>query len=142
MREVTEEQIMTWAKWVNEGATCLHEWPERKELILLLAATREREAGLAALVDQQREYTCEVVQCAVSGTRPSLVSAGELLSLTPPAALDDLRRRERSIGAEEELRRIADLIETEALDERFAALFCADMRDRADAIAAEREEGE
>lgn len=59
-------------------------------------------------------------------------------ALTPPDALDELRRRERSIGAEEELRRIADLIETEALDERFAALFCADLLDRADAIAAER----
>lgn len=62
----------------------------------------------------------------------------DALALTPPAALDELRRRERSIGAEEELRRIADLIETEVLDERIAALFCADLRDRADAIAAER----
>ena len=67
--------------------------------------------------------------------------AGDALkgNTSPPAALDDLRRRERSIGAEEELRRIADLIETEALDERFAALFCADLLDRADAIAAERD---
>jgi len=127
-----------------------------------LSSAREREAGLLALVERLRDRLIDsdkrlcnhhehsfVVQQAKTGLGRicPICSEGsnvflrnaEVLSLAPPAALDDLRRRERSIGAEEELRRIADLIETEALDERFAALFCADMRDRADAIAAERD---
>lgn len=104
----------------------------------------EREAGLAALVERMREYICDVVQCAVSGTRPSLVSAGELLSLTPPAAFEALRRREREAA----MREAANLIRQttpDATDDEFSKgkydgrIYAIEqIESMANAIAAER----
>jgi len=78
-----------------------------------------------------------------------VVEADRVLALTPPAALDELRRRERSIGAEEALRDAHKGICQYAVQSEYAsgqewtwsdaATLCLD---RADAIAAERKEGE
>jgi hypothetical protein len=105
----------------------------------------EREAGLLALVErllaalQERDAQIEHLfrhsgrdgsECydalEVSAAWFRLRSPMPALSLTMPAALEELRRRERSIGAEEELRRLATVA-----DGNWAA---DELSDRADQI--------
>lgn len=69
-----------------------------------------------------REYTGAVIEVI-----------DRALSVAPPAALEELRRRERSIGAEEELRRLATVA-----DGNWAA---DELSDRADQIRDAREKG-
>jgi hypothetical protein len=59
--------------------------------------------------------------------------------VSPPAALDDLRRRERSIGAEEELRRLAAEDCGTVFHDDLPHVTQNQLIDRADAIAAERD---
>ena len=86
-----------------------------------VAEAREREDGLLALVErllaalgawQRHMKTCSnpaevpwVEKLATLCEAEQLTA--EALALIPPAALEELRRRERSIGAEEELRAFA-----------------------------------
>jgi chromosome segregation ATPase len=85
-----------------------------------VAEARERDAGLLALVERLRAalgaWQRHMKTCSNPAEVPWVEKlatlceaeqlAAEALALTPPAALEELRRRERSIGAEEELRRI------------------------------------
>ena len=87
-----------------------------------VAEARERDAGLLALVERLRAalgaWQRHMKTCSNPAEVPWVEKlatlceaeqlAAEALALTPPAALEELRRRERSIGAEEELRRIAE----------------------------------
>jgi len=71
--------------------------------------------------------------------------AAEVLNLTPRAALEELRRRERSIGAEEEFRSLAQGMDkhtrcTETGTHR-VSMDCLAMRRYADAIRDSREKG-
>lgn len=125
------------------------------------AAAREREAGLLALVERLRgaaelaECYAKVLRYELESRNPEtfpgsedqaevdgdLAKIAEVLALSPPAALDDLRRQERSIGAEEELRRIIyELVGSHSGPSR-TTLTAGELDARADAIAAERKEG-
>lgn len=105
-------------------------WQRSAEAVL--AAAREREAGLAALVEwaaiRLNGVTAETFG---EGDVPDVHSCLALAVSDAPAALDDLRRRERSIGAEEELRRLARVNQFRMLDQQ-------DLLERVDAIGAER----
>jgi hypothetical protein len=113
-----------------------------------VAAAREREAGLLALVNDAvaalaalvdlRDSTEATYEQAYQAMfkRPGIERwerAKIVLNTNASAALEALRRRERSIGAEEELRRIID---------QQGGMGGIEMRDRADAIAAKRKEGD
>jgi hypothetical protein len=129
---------------------------------------REREAGLLALVDQlrneliwQREaldcgyyqypdgsWSCqECSRCAKLSpavTHTEECAFGHIeraLSLTSPTALEELRRRERSIGAEEELRRIIyDLVGCYS-GPSSTTITAGELDARADQILKAREKG-
>ncbi|MEN6537239.1 MAG: hypothetical protein ABFD89_26540, partial [Bryobacteraceae bacterium] len=88
--------------------------------------------------------SCKLIAAAaLSLTPPAAVSAAREREawLTPPAALDELRRREREAADEEKLRQIARMSGEEGLHE--AVLNYMELAAKvADAIAAERKEGE
>lgn len=209
MREVTLGQIAyeahfqeTAGDFENQSAKQQERWQRLAEAVF--AAAREREAGIAALVQRLREeleWQREALDCGYyrypngqvscsdceqEATEQSAIQHTEecafgrierALSLTPPAALDDLRRkligeesdrwitairkidlglcdfidegdiaarlaewlealrrRERFIGAEEELRRITDSANGNA-----DWVSIEYLRRCADAIAAERD---
>jgi hypothetical protein len=115
-----------------------------------VAAAREREAGLLALVNDAvaalaalvdlRDSTEATYEQAYQAMfkRPGIERwerAKIVLNTNASAALDGLRRREREAA----LREAADVIESNAGNEQMTGAFAAKyLRDRADAIAAER----
>lgn len=106
-----------------------------KQNAALRAALEERDAQIEHLFRHSGRDGSDCYDALeVSAAWMRLRSPIPALALTPPAALDDLRRRERSIGAEEELRRIAQNWHTDMV------LWTAqNFIDRADALAAERD---
>jgi hypothetical protein len=156
-------QDLTGEGCLDRARYAVKAWKEAAEQ---LAAAREREAGLLALVERLRgaaelaECYAKVLRYELESRNPEtfpgsedqaevdgdLAKIAEALSLTPPAALDELRQRERSIGAEEayaDIRKQAEEVKAEGgLRARIAAAIIAECVERADAIAAERKEGE
>ena len=123
MREMTLGQIAYEAymgKWGDNFEILTPKQQERwqRSAEAVLAAAREREAALVAQVER--------LQSVVDGYD----------GVQNPVALEALRRRERSIGAEEELRRLA--ANTPVVNAE--RLWTSDqLLERADAIAAERD---
>lgn len=101
----------------------------------LAALVNDAVAALAALVDLRDNTEATYEQAYQAMFKQPGIERWErakiVLNTNASAALEALRRRERSIGAEEELRRIID---------QQGGMGGIEMRDRADAIAAERKE--
>ena len=145
--DVAKQAVETWA---NRGDYWLQ---ERQELI---ERTEKAEAERDALGAQNARLRAELKTFANNSlvgaigredyrilheeivdwfSASDFLRAAEVLNLTPPAALEEFRRRERSIGAEEELRRLAHCDNGERAD---IGPWCLD---RADAIRDAREKG-
>ncbi len=170
MREVSLGQIAYEAYWGKHAGDYTRQHPERWQQTAeaVLAAAREREAGLAALIERlqgelewQREaldcgyyrYPNGKVSCQECGRQATEQSAiqhtdecafGHIeraLSLTPTAALDDLRRRERVEVLNQVMAALDGQFTKEQHSEARGSIWTALKTIgtlRADAIAAER----